>query len=92
MRTTVTLDEDVAELLRAAAQRGRTSFKQVLNDAVRRGLKGDGIDSDEAYVVHAKPMRLREGIDPAGLRDLEDEMEIQEFLRKSRALEKAMDE
>jgi hypothetical protein len=31
-------------------------------------------------------MRLRPGIDPAQIRDLDDELEIEEFLRKTRAL------
>jgi hypothetical protein len=34
-------------------------------------------------------MGLRSGIDPARLRDLDDEFEIQAFLRTTRALEKA---
>lgn len=89
MRTTVTLDADVEELLRAAAERGRTSFKKVLNEAVRRGLKGEGRGPSPAFEVEAKAMGLRAGIDPASLRDLDDEMEIKEFLRKTRKLESA---
>lgn len=38
MRTTVTLDPDVARLLEDAQQRSKRPFKQVLNDAVRAGL------------------------------------------------------
>lgn len=89
MRTTVTLDADVEELLRAAAQRGRTSFKQVLNDAVRRGLRGEGRGPGEPFAVKAKAMVLRPGIDPAALRDLDGELEIEEFIRKNRELEAA---
>ena len=39
MRTTVTLDPDVARLLEEARQRTKRPFKQVLNDAVRAGLR-----------------------------------------------------
>jgi hypothetical protein len=39
MRTTVTLDPDVARLLEEARQRSKRPFKQVLNDAVRAGLR-----------------------------------------------------
>jgi hypothetical protein len=39
MRTTVTLDPDVARLLEDAQHRSKRPFKQVLNDAVRAGLK-----------------------------------------------------
>lgn len=38
MRTTVTLDPDVAVKLKALARRRRASFKETLNDVIRRGL------------------------------------------------------
>ena len=39
MRTTVTLDDDVQRLLKEAAHHSGRPFKQVLNDAVRAGLR-----------------------------------------------------
>jgi len=39
MRTTVTLDQDVHRALQDAAHRSGQPFKEVLNDAVRRGLR-----------------------------------------------------
>jgi len=39
MRTTVTLDPDVESLLRKAVRASGAPFKQVLNEAVRAGLK-----------------------------------------------------
>ena len=38
MRTTLTLDPDVAALLKKAVARGEVSFKEAVNDALRRGL------------------------------------------------------
>lgn len=39
MRTTVTIDDDVAAKLQAEKRRQRSSnFKQILNDVLRRGL------------------------------------------------------
>jgi hypothetical protein len=38
MRTTLTLDPDVAQLLEEEAHRRRLPWKQVVNDAIRRGL------------------------------------------------------
>lgn len=87
MRTTVTLDADVEQLLREAMQRGRKSFKEALNEAVRRGLRGKRDEGEPDYVVRARPMGLRPGIDPAQVRDLDDELELEEFLRKTRALD-----
>ena len=40
MRTTVTLDSDVAARLKAVARARGISFKQALNSAVRAGLGG----------------------------------------------------
>lgn len=88
MRTTVTLDADVEKLLRESQKRGRKTFKQALNDALRRGLRS-AVDTDEpAFAVVARPLGLRVGIDPARLHDLDDELELEEFLRKTRRLEK----
>lgn len=87
MRTTVTLDEDVVELLRAARERDRSSFKETLNAAVRRGLRGEVGRGEEPFVVDARPLGLRAGIDPGRLREVDDDLEVEEFLRKTRALE-----
>jgi len=40
MRTTVTLEDDVAALLRQAMARRGTGFKEALNEALRIGLTG----------------------------------------------------
>jgi hypothetical protein len=40
MRTTVTLDADVEALLRKEMRRRGEPFKQVLNNAIRAGLRG----------------------------------------------------
>lgn len=39
MRTTITLDPDVAQMLRKTARERDLTFKQVVNDALRAGLK-----------------------------------------------------
>ncbi len=40
MRTTVTLDEDVVQLLRRRMADQQVSFKKALNDAIRDGAAG----------------------------------------------------
>jgi len=42
MRTTVTLDADVEEMIRREVQHRRTSFKQVVNDGLRLALREPG--------------------------------------------------
>jgi hypothetical protein len=39
MRTTVTLDPDIESMLREEMRRSGEPFKQVLNDAIRAGLR-----------------------------------------------------
>ncbi|MBX3744716.1 MAG: antitoxin [Verrucomicrobiae bacterium] len=84
MRTTVTLDPDVERMLRDRVRATRSSFKQVLNNAVREGLQDKrGSRTKTRFVVEARPLRLRAGIDPARLGEVADELEIEAFLRTS---------
>jgi hypothetical protein len=39
MRTTLTLEDDVAALLTRAQKSRKTSFKRLINEALRRGLQ-----------------------------------------------------
>lgn len=81
MRTTVTLDPDVERLLKEAVHRTRTNFKQVLNDAIRRGLRPEAAKwATNPFVVRARPLNLRSGIDPARLADLVDDLDVDAFL------------
>lgn len=82
MRTTVTIDPATERLVkRAMAQRGE-SFKQVLNDAVQRGL-ADLADDEEPFKVDARPMRTRPGVDAGKLNALADELETADYLDRT---------
>ena len=81
VRTTVTLDPDVERLVKEKARSSRQSFKQVLNDAIRQGLRDEAIVAPrKPFRVKARPMRLRTGIDPARLSEIGDELEVEAFL------------
>jgi hypothetical protein len=85
MRTTVTLDPDVEQLLKATMHRRRKSFKQTLNEAIRRGLlPGTKSVTGESFKVKARPMGLRAGIDPTKLNQLADDMEIESYIKAVR--------
>ena len=43
--------------------------------------------TDSHLEVVSRPLRLRTGLDPARLRELDDDLEIAEFLRKSARLD-----
>jgi len=87
MRTTVTLDSDVETLLQEAMKREGKSFKQVLNESLRSALEGRGGEAEPEFVVAARPLGLRVGIDPARIRDLDDDLEVAEFQRKTVSLQ-----
>jgi hypothetical protein len=81
MRTTVTLDPDVAEQLRSLVRRRNVSFKVALNDAVRAGLTSRQ-EGSRPFKVQARPMGLRLALDLAHALRMADELEDQEIIRK----------
>lgn len=84
MRTTVTLDNDVERMLREAMHRSRTSFKQALNTAIRAGLgQTTARAASRPFVLKARPLGLRAGLDPAGFNKLADDLEVDAVLEKS---------
>ena len=74
MRTTLTLDPDVARLVDDAVHRERRPMKQVINDALRRALAAPP-RRRQPYRLVAHDSRLRPGIDLAGFNRLADELE-----------------
>ena len=85
MRTTVTLDKDAERLLRIAMHKRRKSFKETLNDAIRTGLGATPLPKNRPrFVIKARPMGLRPGIDPAGLNKQADDLETDGIVGKVR--------
>jgi Arc/MetJ family transcription regulator len=74
MRTTLTLDDDVALLLQEAAHRTRTTVKQVVNSALRAALAPPAAQRApyRETVHHAE---LAPGLDLTGFNKLADELE-----------------
>lgn len=74
MRTTLTLDDDVAAKLRAEARRSDRTFREVVNDAIRRGLASSAAtESVEPFRVTARDLGdLRPGL---GLDDIGELLE-----------------
>jgi hypothetical protein len=81
MRTTVTLDEDVAAQLRQVARARGVSFKAALNDTLRSGF-GDSARAARRYRMPVYDMGVREGIDLDHALRLADELEDAEIMRK----------
>jgi hypothetical protein len=62
VRTTVTLYEDVAAALHAAARERGVSFKEALNSAVRAGLSATPAQTP-SFRIPTRALGLRPGID-----------------------------
>ena len=91
MRTTVTLDPDVEQLLRNATHSTGLNFKEALNDGLRRGLAHLGEAARATpFVVKARPLGLRIGLDRARLHDVEDDLEAEAFAATTRRLAKKL--
>ena len=85
MRTTVALDADTESLLREAMRQRGQSFKQALNDAVRRGLADVAADPEAPpFVQKTFAMGIRAGHDLGNLSTLEAELDANAFLAVSR--------
>jgi hypothetical protein len=78
MRTTLTLDPDVARMIEQEVHRVRKPLKQVVNDALRRGLTSStGPKPASRYRVRPHTSRLMPGVDRARLNALADDLEDQ---------------
>jgi len=80
MRTTLTLDDDVARLVAEQAHRTRTSAKQVINDAIRTALAPKPV-RQAPFRVRVHHAALAPGLDLAGFNKLADELEDEAIMR-----------
>jgi len=85
MRTTLTIDDDLAGILHKKASRQGHSFKAAVNDLLRAGLaaRGDAVPWRHPIKVFSKPLGLKPGYDPDKLNQLVDELVVEDFLRKA---------
>jgi hypothetical protein len=81
MRTTLTLEDDLARRLKELARSSDRNFKEVVNDAIRKGLSvGDGApDSQEPFVVRPRACGFRAGVDSTKLNQLYDDLEMEDL-------------
>jgi len=85
MRTTLTLENDLAQRLKQLARTTGKSFKEVVNTAIRKGLSlGDAPAGDlEPFQVVPRACGFRTGIDPTKLNQLYDDLEIEDLRRET---------
>jgi Ribbon-helix-helix protein, copG family len=71
MRTTITLDDDVAAKIKAEMRKTGASFKEVVNEMIRTGaLNREKAAKQKPFVVKARPLGNRPGINYDSLAEL----------------------
>ena len=83
MRTTLTIDNDIADYLREQSRLHEKSFKQVVNETLRRGM------SPSANAKPRKPFKVRTfssgyapGVDRLKLNQLIDQLDDEYYEKK----------
>lgn len=84
MRTTLTIDDNIAKALKDTAYRSGKSYKQVVNETLRAGLAADRV-KDTAASYRLKPVSMGEvsgGYNLTKALELSDYLEEEETARK----------
>jgi hypothetical protein len=93
MRTTVTVDHDVDQLLRLSMEQTGQTFKVTLNQAIRKGLANVTPDRvEKPFVIQPTSLGVRAGVDPSRLQELGDDLEVDAFLSLTDSLSRTTDE
>ena len=81
MRTTLTLDPDVAAKLKELSRLEDKSFKQLVNDLLRQGLSAQSAPSRKPKKFRVQPHRggFRPGVDLLKLNQLVDQLDADDF-------------
>ena len=83
MRTTLTLEPDVAAKLKELAWRKHISFKEAVDTILRRGLAAaQGGRPGPRLRVRTFRSGLRPGIDPTKLNQISDDLEVRETVSR----------
>lgn len=84
MRTTLTLDPDVAALLSQEMRRTGATLKPTVNQLLRRAFAGAPGLARKRFRYAARPLGLRPGFDPDRMNQLYDQLETESFLGQRR--------
>jgi hypothetical protein len=75
VRTTLSLDDHVAKLLRGELRRSGASLKAAVNHFLRLGLMVSGKRVGKPFVVHPRPLGLPPGLSYDNVEDLIETLE-----------------
>lgn len=84
MRTTLTLDPDIAAYLKEKSKSEDKSFKETVNEVLRAGIAPAQRTRQTKFKVKAHRGGFVTGVDQLKLNQLHDELETEAFLEKER--------
>lgn len=82
MRTTLTIDDNIGRQLKELAHRQGKSFKQVVNEVLRRGLVGSVQEVRGTYTIEPSALGARADVDLIKAMQLAGDLEDEELARK----------
>jgi hypothetical protein len=84
MRTTLTIDDDLAGILKRRSHELGKPFKEIVNSTLRRGLSATDIPKTFDVVVRPHDFgAMRPGLDGDRINQLIDDLEVEDYLRKA---------
>lgn len=75
MRTTLSLDDDVASLLNKEVRRSGTSFKEAVNRFLRLGIMAAKQTTRKPFIVTPRPLGLPPGLSYDNVEELLEALE-----------------
>ncbi|MXY21793.1 MAG: hypothetical protein F4Y49_10715 [Dehalococcoidia bacterium] len=102
MKTTLTLDDDVADYLNEQCRLQDKPFERVVNEMLRRGMKMSApLESTVDNEKESKPPPFKvtpnhsgfaSGVDPLSPKDILEEMYLEDYFRKEHNFRKDLDD
>lgn len=85
MRTTVTLDTEIANKLKELCHKKKISFKVMLNQTLERGLQAQiqALETREPFLARPHSLGFKPGIDLSRLNQLVDELDTADFVAEA---------
>lgn len=83
MRTTLTIDDDLAGILKRKAREMDKPFKELVNKALRKGLAEDMAEPTQRITIRPHDFgRLNPSLASSDFNQLLDEIDLDDYLKK----------
>jgi len=88
MRTTVTLDPDVAAKVKSEMKKSDLTFKQAVNNLIRKAPNSNGKKPVNPFTKWARPLGFKLGNEWNSASKYLDKLDLEIFIEKQRRMDK----